>query len=147
MPCNSDYLAPNVREQELQRAAKLLVWVKTKLHKVVPDYAKKAAADIYGNGGDRALKELCSTLKQMNKNKREDLIYGNARDPIARDLADWWETHQAADAAREQREAEEHDSMREEKIARIGMPAKSKKALGLKTKKAGDRIKRLVHEE
>lgn len=115
MPCNSDYLAPNVREQELQRAAKLLVWVKTKLHKVVPDYAKKAAADIYGNGGDRALKELCSTLKQMNKNKCEGLIYGNARDPIARDLADWWETHQAADAAREQREAEEHDSMREEK--------------------------------
>lgn len=147
MPCNSDYLRPTNREEELRRAAKLLVWVKTKLHKAVPDYAKKAAADIYGNGGDRAIKELCATLKQMNKNKREELIYGNAHDPIARDLADWWETHQAADAEREQREAEQHDHMRDEKIARIGMPAKSKKALGLKTKNAGDRIKRLVHEE
>ena len=53
MPCNSDYLAPNVREQELQRAAKLLVWVKTKLHKVVPDYAKKALGLKTKKTGDR----------------------------------------------------------------------------------------------
>lgn len=147
MPCNSDYLAPNAREQELQRAAKLLVWVKTKLGKAVPDYAKKAAADIYGAGGDRALKELCSTLKQMNKNKREELIYGNARDAVARDLADWWEQHQAADAAREQHEQEELGRMRDGKIARIGLPAKSKKALGLKTKRAGSRIEKVTEDE
>ena len=147
MPCNSDYLAPNTREQELQRAAKLLVWVKTKLGKSVPDYAKKAADDIYGKGGDRALKELCSTLKQMNKNKREELIYGNARDAVARDLADWWEKHQAADAEREQQEAEVIDGMRKEKIARIGISPKSKKALGLKTKRAGSRIEKVTEDE
>lgn len=147
MPCNSDYMNPTNKEVQLQLTSKLLVWVKTKLGKTVPEYAKKAAKDLYGKGGERSVKELCATLKAMPAKKRDQLIYGNAKDPVARQLADWWEEHQAADSAREQREREELDHMRAEKVARIGLPAKSKKALGLKTKKAGDNVKRLVHEE
>lgn len=143
MPCNSDYMNPTTKEQELKLTSQLLVWVKTKLGKTVPEYAKKAAQDYYGKGGERAVRELCSTLNTMNANARKQLIYGNAEDPTARKLADWWEAHVAADTARAEKEADDLSHMRAEKVARAKLPAKTAKALGLKQKRAGDKIKTL----
>lgn len=43
-----------------------------------------------GHQLDEAAKVLCDFCKEMG----EDWIYGDARDPDRRHLADWWEEHQ-----------------------------------------------------
>lgn len=101
MPCRSDYMEPNAKEQANRRAAKLLVWAKTKLGKTVPEYAKKAAADAYGNGGDRATPELCALLRSMHSGRRLTFLRDNSMCAEGRDLIDWWQAHEQSDAARE----------------------------------------------
>lgn len=101
MPCRSDYMEPNAKEQANRRAAKLLVWAKTKLGKSVPEYAKKAAADAYGKGGDRATPELCAVLRAMQPGRRDAFLRDNCVTAEGRDLMDWWQAHEQSDAARE----------------------------------------------
>jgi hypothetical protein len=105
MPCNSDHLAPNDRERELQRAARLLVYVQRQTGRIPDDWLIQLADDIYAKN-DRAVTELCATLRAMNPQVREVLVY-DSHYPTARDLADWWDEHQAVDAARQQRETEQ----------------------------------------
>lgn len=99
MPCNSDYLNPTNREAELQRAAKLLVYVYDKLDIEVPSYVKKASKDVYCKD-DRSVTRLCAILDVMLPNTLDEIVY-NAKDKTSRDLADWWEEHQKADRERE----------------------------------------------
>ena len=103
MPCNSDYLAPTRREQELQRAAKLLVYVYEKTNKTIHPRLRVFAEDIYCRD-DSAVAVLCKVLTELDSSSREALVY-NSHDRTARDLADWWEEHQEADAKRERKEA------------------------------------------
>lgn len=100
MPCNCDHLEPNTREIELRRAAKLLVWAKTKLGKSVPEYAKKAADHVYGQGGERATNELCTLFGQMHQSRLKKFFADNIHDAAARDAVAWWDEHKAADAAK-----------------------------------------------
>ena len=100
MPCRSDHMEPNAREQANRRAAKLLVWAKTRLGKVVPEYAKLAAKDAYGNGGDRAINELCTLFKQMHPTRVKAFMEANCMDPLGRDCIAWWQEHQVSDAAK-----------------------------------------------
>jgi hypothetical protein len=101
MPCRSDYLEQNNREAELQRAAKLYVYVLKQLKEPVPEYAADAADDYYCDD-DKPLIELCSTLtklKRKDKQTFETIVY-NAKNATSRDLAGWWEQHRAADLKR-----------------------------------------------
>lgn len=97
MPCNSDYLEPTHKEQQLKRAAVLLVYALEHLgHAVTPELRKQASHN-YGLGPDR-VPELCDLLTNLSHPDRLALLF--APNKTARDLANWWEDHQEADAKR-----------------------------------------------
>jgi hypothetical protein len=130
MPCNSDYLEPTKREQELKHAANLLVYVARKLGAVVEPWMTEQAQALYAND-ERCVTVLCDVLTQLSNDSRDRLLYSDARDKTARDLADWWEEHQRADARR--RQDEEAEKRRKELRASgaAKLTREEKKALGV----------------
>ena len=104
MPCRSDYMEPTHKEIELQRAARLLQWVYIKLEVPLSEKLNKAADDKWCK--DDFVPELCRTIRGLNETQLNEIVY-NARDYTSRNLADWWEEHEAADRAREERERKE----------------------------------------
>lgn len=112
MPCNSDYLEPREDEKLSQKFAEYLIWLLTKRRKVVPPWVRETAKDSYGNLArlNDLVFALCFNCKEMTDEERERIIY-DAHDPIAREMATWWEEHQEADRLR--REAEEAEKQRE----------------------------------
>lgn len=107
MPCNSDYLEPTAREYELNRAARLLVFVKTRLGEAVSQELTEAASATYCKAD--FVPELCERLNSLEASDQkafEALVF-DGRDKDSRDLADWREAHLAADAKRIAKEAEE----------------------------------------
>lgn len=104
MPCNSDYLDPTAREAELQRTAKLAVYVLREQKAAIPQWVLDESKNQYASNGD-IVPLLCELVNRMTKRQRERIVY-NAHDETSRDLADWWDTHQAADREREAAEAE-----------------------------------------
>jgi hypothetical protein len=129
MPCNSDYMNPTVREQELQRTAKLLAYVLEQLGEPVPAEVRESAADVYGMQRDY-VPVLCRRLQGLSLSRREEIVY-NARDKTARDLADWWEEHKAADAAREKAEAAAVRNAKVRESAMAKLTKAERYALGL----------------
>ena len=101
MPCDSRYLAPSGREEELRNAHELLVYVFGQLGREPPEYAVKGAHHVYGNQDDRSVMELCSVLRSLSPSRRDGLVYGRPREALCRRLADWWEIHEKADEAHE----------------------------------------------
>lgn len=102
MGCNSDYLNQTYREAELQQTAKLMVYVMESLG--FPATAEmKAAADDYYCKAD-FVPMLCAAIKQMNGEQQLAIMW-DGRNKMARQLADWWETHCKADQEREAKEA------------------------------------------
>jgi hypothetical protein len=130
MPCNSDYLEPSNREREHQRAAKLLAYIHERMAIDCPAWITKEAANHYAND-ERLIPLLCTTMTNMGDVMRDNFTYKSARLPMARDLADWWETHQAADKARVEREQklEAQATLRSQALAKL-TPAE-RRALGL----------------
>lgn len=101
MPCNTDYMEPNVRERQRRLAAQLLIYVYGRLGLTISTRIKIAADDIYGGpANDDFVTELCSILKIMSTAQIDEVVY-DARDKTARQLADWWEEHQEEDRKRE----------------------------------------------
>lgn len=108
MPCNSDYMAPNKYEGQIMRTAALLVYIKDQLGLPISrdeqrfgmerDYCK-----ITRTIGDGLVAELCNLMHTLTPEVVERLCY-EVRSKDARNLADWWEEHQAADGAREAKE-------------------------------------------
>lgn len=132
MPCNSDYLEPNGREQELQRAAKLLLFCYREhgVKGVTKDLVA-AAENIYCESD--YVEALCSFLtdfSQRSKPNFERFIF-NGKRAQCRDLADWWETHQAADRAREAAERAQRQTKRIRKQALRKLSSKEREALGV----------------
>lgn len=119
MPCRSDYMDPNFREREFKRAAKLLVYIsdatETKLSSV--SY-RRQAKDAYGANNvvapGSAITELCRVMKTLNPEQFEKFVY-DGRVAEARELAQWWQEHTAADRRREEQEAAE--ALREKLLA------------------------------
>lgn len=105
MPCNCDHLEPTAREAKLQRAAKLLVYVCKRMGTNPKPWMLKEAGNIYAKD-ERSVTELCAILKRMSPEQQETIIY-DSRNKDARDLANWWEEHKAADVEREKEEAAE----------------------------------------
>lgn len=135
MGCRSDYLDPTAREVELQRAARLLVFVHEQTGQTPPEWAVAEAANIYARD-ERGVTELCAFLRAMPQTKRDKLVY-NGRNATARELADWWDAHQAADAAREAKEKAERRQAQARtrglaKLKVAGLTAAEMAALGIK---------------
>ena len=67
----------------------------------VPDWIKHAAGKLYGEVHrlDEATQMLCDLCSNMSESDQERIIY-NAKNRVARELADWWEDHQKFDAER-----------------------------------------------
>jgi hypothetical protein len=129
MPCNSDYLEPTFQEKELQRAAKLLIFVWRHLDKPIPKWLKDEATNCYAMS-ERTIPALCDTLSGLSIRKRDEIVY-NAKNKQSRDLADWWEDHQTADAKRIAEELVESENKKLRKIALKKLTTKEKRALGL----------------
>lgn len=108
MPCNSDYLTPTQREVNTRKVSNLLVYVMINLGEPVPEAIAKSADDTYGYGYtlEEGVPKLCGLLKAMTAAEQEKIIY-NPRDKRSRELATWWEEHQAADKAREFKEQQD----------------------------------------
>lgn len=132
MPCNSDYLNPSQKEVALRRAATLLVHVYQFLGEPVSPALKAAAANLYCS--DDYVPALCARLKKLkrfSKDRFEELVY-NAKSPVSRDLAGWWEEHENADKARVAKEAaqKKQEELRQQALNKLS-PAE-RKALGVK---------------
>ena len=123
MPCCSDYMDPTHKEIHLQRAARLLQWVYIKLEVPLSDKLNKAADNKWCK--DDFVPELCRTIRGLNETQLNEIVY-NARDYTSRNLADWWEEHEAADRAREAKERKEAE---EKALAERAMQKISKEEL------------------
>ena len=99
MPCQSDYLNPTERERELQRTAKLLIYVlKQQGEKVEKgDLIHTAAKDMYCKVD--LVPNLCAAIRFMSDEEKERIMY-NAHSSWSRDLANWWERHDMEDRKR-----------------------------------------------
>jgi superfamily II DNA/RNA helicase len=104
MPCRSDYMEHTDREVESARVASLLCFVLPLVGKEVTEEMKDSCG-YYGNLKkiDEYTKLLCSTIRSMNEQQINEIVY-NAHNRSSRELANWWEEHQ------------EHDKIRAEKI-------------------------------
>lgn len=129
MPCDSSYLGRSEREEQLQRAAKLLVFVRQATGVEPEPWALKQAGEYYAKD-ERAVTELCAALKGMDPDQRERIVY-DAHNRDARDLADWWEDHQQADAEREEKEKEEKERKKLAAAARKKLSQTEREALGI----------------
>jgi len=107
MPCNSSHMEPRHAEKDSQEAAALIVYVYDSVGLVAPQDAVLAANDCYGNESklnDYVVK-LCSLCSDMSTKELDEIMY-DGRNPDARKLADWWESHKAADVDREKSEGD-----------------------------------------
>lgn len=98
MPCRNDWDPPTKAQAENRRAAKLLIALnnihgKTSTTQLLVDSTNPVLDTDY-------VKVLCERMKALGELGRDKLLYSDARDPRARDLATWWEEHQARDEAR-----------------------------------------------
>lgn len=128
MPCNSDHLEPTRRESELHRAARLLLYVRRSLGKPISTGLVADAQDQYCPVDYTA--RLCKEVRDMKGRERDRIVY-DGKNKDARNLADWWEEHQAADKVREEaerKEAERH-ALRAQALAKL--TPEERKALGV----------------
>ena len=123
-------MEPSDKELQLKRAAKLLLYVQEQLGQTHEAWTQYAVNNMASANDDRPVIELCGVLKELTPEQLERIVY-NAHNKTARDLADWWEEHQAADATRELREAAEakREQLRQEALAKLS--DSEKEALGL----------------
>ena len=103
MPCNSDYMEPTRVEEKLQRSAQLLIYIRAKLGLRAKNWMTLAAETVYCSE-DKSVPKLCATLRWLEQNKNNRFLLEHTKD--SRDLANWWEEHQAADEKRAQRESQ-----------------------------------------
>lgn len=132
MPCQSDYLEPEVREKESYMVCKHLVYMADKLGLQLETRIKTASTNIYGDylRLDEDTAKLCSLLKNLSAADMNRIVY-DARNPSARNLADWWEQHQEADRKREAKEAtmQQQEQLRKQAISKL--TTEERKAIGL----------------
>lgn len=109
MPCSDGY--DNEQTVEAKRVATLYInachcleidgfdiSVPKRIRTISRYDPRVSSGDDYG----WATQELCDLFKSLNQKVKEQLCYGDARDPMRRKLADWYEEHRAEDIAREE---------------------------------------------
>lgn len=108
MTCVSSYFEVTKLEQKLRETEQLCVFVANKRNILIPSKIIAASKDIYVRnvGQVEWLCEILRSVKQYSEREFDELVY-NAKDANSRQLANWWEEHEAADEARERKEAED----------------------------------------
>lgn len=106
MPCDSSYMAPTGYELEIVATAKLLKYIALDLgHEVDPTVGRLSQdrnyTEVTRAVGDKLVATLCRVMHELPDEVVERLAYVN-RCREARQLADWWEEHQAADRKRDE---------------------------------------------
>lgn len=122
MPCRSEYMEPNKREEESRLVARLLVYV-MRAQGVTPLAQYVHIADNYYGDQDRVdelTAELCRMVRGMSDDDASRIVY-NGRSKAARRLADWWERHEQADRVRMEKEKKdsERKRIRERALAKL----------------------------
>ncbi len=126
MPCRNDWDPPTKAQAENRRAAKLLIALNnihglTSSTQLLVDSTNPVLDTDY-------VKVLCERVGALSDSDRETVLYGDAHDPRARDLATWWEEHQARDEARQEENPDTIASLRakiallEERIEHLRKP-------------------------
>lgn len=133
MPCVDG--GPSYNDIKQKRVASLLLYLNQKEGRTggtdedtlrrLADSGWRSRADI-----DSTTAELCARLRALDPVDLERIAY-NARDPVSRDLADWWEHHQKEDLERQQREDAEKAREKLRSTAAAKLTAEERKALGL----------------
>lgn len=132
MPCTCDYPEPSRRQREVKRTAKLLIFIRDQFPDspdfLIPRGCRAVANDDYPDVtlADKYTRALCRMCKRLP----DSFIY-NGRDKQCRALADWWDEHQAMDAARKKREAEEAAKNKRIAKAKAKLTPQELKDLGL----------------
>lgn len=131
MGCRSDYMEQTSSEQFVQKTAINLVYVLKSLKKSVPKWVQKTANDYYAQDPeDQLTPTLCGLIKKMTKAQLNKIVY-DGRSPEARQLAQWWDEHQAADKRRSANKTEKAQKNKIKKQALKKLTTEEKKALGL----------------
>lgn len=99
MPCNSDYLQSTDKELQLQRTAKLLVYVYKNIDVKIPKWVGVASREVYCRE-ERTVPLLCAAVTALLKVDKDHPVVYDAKSKEARDLADWWDAHLEADKQR-----------------------------------------------
>jgi hypothetical protein len=128
MGCRSDYLEQRCDEKYRQGTAVLLLWCLRKLCREIPAGLETDAAELYCVKDHTP--ELCELLKGLGPAEQSRWIY-DARDPLARRLADWWEAHQQNDGRRMEAEAAALQLGTARRAARAKLTPGDLQALGL----------------
>jgi hypothetical protein len=114
---------PTNKEIQLQRTARLLKFVNQQLDIPVSQKLREAAKNSYCT--DDYVPVLCKTIRGMTEDQLNTIVY-NGRDATSRDLADWWDEHEAADR---RREAKEQERARQQALAESAMQKISREEL------------------
>jgi hypothetical protein len=131
MPCNCDHMEATAREVESRKVAGHLIHIDGCLGRQPDPAIVKAAENYYGDVGrvHEMTAELCGLIRGLTPAELDAFVY-DGRNPGARALADWWEAHRAADAAREAREAAEARKRELAASALAKLTAEERAALG-----------------
>lgn len=112
-------------------AARLLVYVNDKLGVKTPQNILVAARDPFTHEKHSKLAPvLCAKISAMGDPLREQIVY-NAKDPLSRELADWWEKHEAEDKKRLREELQEKKDKAARDRAIAKLTPRERKLLGL----------------
>lgn len=130
MPCNVD---PPTRQQTYNvETARLLRYVMVALGEQCPSsLTHDAIQRNFYNQPDRTA-QLCQRIRNMTPQEREKIVY-DAHYHLSRDLADWWEQHQAEDKHREQARVDQETRAQIAKQARAKLTPEEIEALGIRS--------------
>ncbi len=129
MPCISP--EPAYSQKAAHLAARLLVYVNEKLGVKTPKNIIAASLDEFTHEKHSKLAPmLCSKISAMGDDLRDQIVY-NAKDPLSRELANWWEKHEAEDQKRLREELQEKKDKKARDKAIAKLTPREKKLLGL----------------
>lgn len=105
MPCRADYMELHECEINSQQTAFLIRYLNNRMKKDTPEFIHKIADSAYGDCTElnSLVIELCAMVRSLSKEQMDEWVY-NGRNKVARQMADWWDKHNAADKAREAEE-------------------------------------------
>ena len=91
MPCRSDYMERGRNEKEFQQTAINYQYALEAMGKTVLKTVKDSAKEYYCTTD--FTRDLCELVRSMDS-EQSNIIVFNGRDSRARQLADWWESHE-----------------------------------------------------
>ena len=120
MGCRNDYMAANEREIASRRFCRMLDYLFVAIGREVPAWAAKGKDEYYGapEHVNDATVLMCAAIREMSDEQRELVIY-DAHSPVARELATFWEQHEAEDRKREAKETADAEAQRKRDEAEL----------------------------